>query len=353
MIVQSVDFRFNPFALETSRSALSDKQQSLMTKIWKGASGAFYDIYVKNPYDLTVGNCRKLLNAPEPQSRRTKIAVGVTAAFATLYTLMLYGTSIHLQGRLLQGLGNEAGIAVLSRVGECAQVLGKNLFVTGAVPIYGLFYALPKQIILSLPKVAQFVAAQVKSVATWVFQYVLTPLWTKVIVPVAQAAFKGLQFVVTKMSVALKELCCMVASVAKFVLQNVILPTLKMASRVLTFVAKALVETLQVLAQETVKVASYIFQKIIVPVFKGLAYLVVEAGKFLGQYVVKPVGSVLCNLTYQVGAVAKAIFDLVIVPVVNIVAGTFTALGNTLSEFKTEIAQTITTMWNATQRVFG
>src|SRR5205085_1100697 len=68
------NIHFNPFALSTAKSAWNNPKSSLASRVCKSVAGAVYDIYVKNPYDLTVGNCKSLYNSPEAHSTKQKVA---------------------------------------------------------------------------------------------------------------------------------------------------------------------------------------------------------------------------------------------------------------------------------------
>lgn len=396
-------YAYNPFAFSTAEDAWEDKKNLLPVRIYKGAVGAVYDICVKNPYDLTIGNCKKLINAENPQSTRTKVIVSATAAFAVLYTLMFYGMVFHLSGKCLQVLGSKTGYAAISRVGEASKTFGKNMFVAGAVPIYGLFYAVPKRIILAMPEITRFVVTKIAIAAKWIFQEVLAPLWRKVLFPAAQIIYKGLKFVVKKIEPVLKEICHLVASTAKWVFQHVLIPFWKKAllpllktihnaarlilteissvlnaivlkiSRVISWtfqqiivpawdnyvlpalriigpiidsVVRTVGQTIQTLLQETVRVASFIFQAFIAPIFNGLAHFLLTVGTFLGDYVIKPFGSVLADLMGKVGDVFKYILNGAIIPAVKTISGSFNALSESVLDFKREIGQAINSIWN-------
>ena len=92
MAIQS--FSYNPFSLTSAQSAWNDQSGSCLLRGAKAFAGGVYDIYVKNPYDLTINNVKALINSPNPVPTKTKIAVVATVAFGTLYTLMLFGRSV-------------------------------------------------------------------------------------------------------------------------------------------------------------------------------------------------------------------------------------------------------------------
>lgn len=446
------NFSFNPLTLSTAWSACQNDTYSPLKKIYKTATGAVYDLYIKNPYDLTVGNCKALINSTEQQSTKTKIAIITTVAFSSFYTLMLYGTTFHLQGRCLLALESKTRIATLVKVGEAVKKLGTNLFVAGAIPIYSLFYALPKYTFLSLPKIAQFAAAKISLITHWIFQNILNPLWDKLLVPAAQMIARLFHFVASKIEIALKGIEKAIASLSKmifkyvleplwtyilfpslkgfanvvhvivktfssaiitlatkmadtiqYIFQNLItplwqhifapliqiisksitylmkgishvlwiaaqkvaqftqwafqylmtplwntlvFPVLKTIGHAIHFVAKVLLQSLQELAYATVKVALFIFQNLIFPVCKGIAYLTLATKNFLGHYVVKPLASILMSVAEKVGGLFKAIFDSVILPTAKGVASSASVLKDSILDIKTEVWQTLTSVWN-------
>lgn len=358
--VQNTNYNYNPFALSTARSAWADKDSSLPTRLFKGMAGAAYDLYAKNPYDLIIGNCEKLLNATEPPSTRTKIAVIATAVFAALYTLMFYGTTFHLNGRCLQALGSKTGLAVISKVGEASKALGENLFITGAVPIYGLFYIIPKHIVLTMPKIVHFVAAKVAFAANWVFQHVLAPLWTKVILPTAQIVLKGIHFVATKIGSVLKSISRIVASAANWIFQHVLtplwekalLPVLKAVGKVVHFVLSQIGSALHTIGLKIANSAQWMFKNVIVPVWSKVIFPSLKA---LGNGIsclAKGIGNAISAVVRTVAHTAQWIFQHVIAPVWSkLVLPVLKAARHVISLVAKAIGDSIQTLAQATVKV--
>lgn len=394
------NFSFNPFALSTAKNAWQDEQTSSLTKVFKTAGGAIYDLYAKNPYDLTFGNCNALVNSEEPQSLKTKIGVSATVAFGSLYTLMLYGTTVHLYGRCLLVLGSN-----FVKAGEAVQKLGTNLFVAGALPLYSIFYALPNHVFRSLPQIVDVVTAKISLVADWTFKNMLQPLWAYVISPAAQVAAKMLDFAATKIGAALEVVEKTVSAYAQKVFETVIipfwentlfpllhqlgnvihkmrvsldpllnfltdvqektahavkwtfqnfitptwnhfvLPTAKIAGRTLQFAAKIASEILSEAFHVTAKTASFLYQNVLVPAFREIPQYVQAAGIFLDQYVVKPLIPLLANAAEKAGQVFIAIFNSVIVPAANVVADKAILLKDSVLEFNNEMLRTIHSIW--------
>lgn len=291
------DFKFNPFALTTAESAWQNQEDSAIKKGCKIASGAVYDIFVKNPYDLTIGNSKTLSNLQATPSRATRISVIATVVLGALYTCMLYGTSLHLQGRCLISVGSRSGLASLVKVGEVVKKVGTQLFLTGAVPVYGTFYALPKYIMHSLPKVIQVLAAKISIVAKWVFENVLYPLWNRVIVPVVKGIADLVSFVAEKVFI----------HVLKPLWNQVLYPVLKA-------VATKLASTMEALGRIVVKVCEWILSEIIAPLWNHILLPAFHAiGRFT-VYVGEGVSHMVFKCVVKIGQCAQWILQNVIGP---------------------------------------
>ena len=147
-MVAAAQFHYNPFSLTTEQQgAIGNVDNPLFEKITSTISRAFYDIFIKNPYEITIGNFVALTNSPVPLTTATKFGVGATIALGSLYSLMLHGGSTHMLGIAIQKLGNLANVNTINSAGNVAKTVGKYLFYAGAIPTYGLFYALPKYLI--------------------------------------------------------------------------------------------------------------------------------------------------------------------------------------------------------------
>lgn len=446
------NFSFNLFSLTNAHNIWKDSASFSLTKLSKTAAAAVCDIYVKNPYDVIIGNVKALIGAAESQSRITKLGVGTVVAFGSLYTLMLYGLTFHLQGRCLLALGSKLGIATLEKVGSVVKKLGTDLFVTGAVPIYGFFYAFPKQIFLSLPKMACLIAEKITFMANSIFQNLLQPLWAKAIIPSAQVIARALNFFATKVGAVLKiiesGIVTLANTVFKYVLKpvwenallpvlqgikssvvyiastiasafktveikiahtvrwlfkqfispfwkNILLPIAKGIIQGIVFVAKSLgrlisaaaeiitqiarwvfqeliapmwnkiilpilhtighaasfayeklAQSIQALTDATVKVASFIFKKLIAPIFTGITNVLRTIGKFLGDYVVTPLITVLAAMAEKVGKAFKTLLEVLIAPTLKNAYSVISHLRDGVHDFGIEIWQTITSVWN-------
>ncbi len=315
---EPTNITYNPFSLTTAKNGWNEQNSSSISRGCKAAVGAVYDIYVKNPYDLTVGNFRAFSNTSET---KTKVAAGAIVIFASLYTLMLYGTTFHLQGRILQTLGSKAGIAALSKTGEMLKNLGTKIFVAGAVPVYGVFYALPKQLILSLPKIVKEVAAKITQLAGWIFHNVLQPLWENVIAPVGEAVARALNFAAAKIGAALKVIGNKIAALAKSLFdhvlkplwEKVLFPVLHGLAKVVQNIAIAVGSAVKAIGIKITQAVRILFQyviapfwnRLVMPLVKGIANAIVYLAKGIGQ------------VAQKVAQSAQWIFRNLIIPVWN------------------------------------
>jgi hypothetical protein len=138
-----------------------------------------------NPYKMTVGNFSEaFFKNRNKYSKIENIAIGTFILISTFYTLILYTIPTHLTGVLLSSLGASANLPGLLKIGQKVKDVAEIVFLSGSVPLYGLFYALPKKCIASIPQVIRFLAAKISLLTKFIFYKVLVPLWTHVLKPV-------------------------------------------------------------------------------------------------------------------------------------------------------------------------
>ncbi|NNM43979.1 MAG: hypothetical protein HKM07_06515, partial [Chlamydiae bacterium] len=227
----------NPFSLPSACAAWQnpDPDSSLVTRFGKTFSAGMYDIYVGNPYKMVVENTKELNKGWNSLSRLEKAAITTIVSLSSLYTLILYGSTLYLQGKWLLALGSHTSIALVEKIGAIVQKVGLGVFLTGAVPLYGLFYALPKYIITSIPTIAHFaytqitlalkmIAAKVAFVAQWTFQHTLAPLWNYVVVPVAKGIGHAVVLLTKGIAHAVSAVAHVVAQAAQWTFQHTLVP---------------------------------------------------------------------------------------------------------------------------------
>lgn len=432
------DYHLNLFDLSNSKKIWGDEAHPLFAKVIKGIFYAVRDIYIKNPYSFIAGNYSKLFKSVVPQTTLTKIIPCATAVFGAFYVLMLYGSSLHLTGKIVQTLVKDFHHPLLSKAVEKILLVGEKLFVAGAVPIYGVFYALPKHLISFFPMIKQFLAKKAASAAHWIFQNVLTPfcqkllfpflqkmnaviqvisakvnsvlqviglkiahlaswtfkklmipLWNKALLPFLQKTATALEFLFVKIGSALKIVGAKVAHLANWTFKNILIPLwnsalspcLKFLKNKLVSVIKNLTSALSAVANATSQVAYWTFKNLILPffnnfiipgfeMFKSVTYLFFGAvkqsfhhlkqltkkvasflfqhflkplfikllnglalsGRFVLNYIIKPLGIVLLDLAQKIGEAFNWTLNNVIIPTATSVAVNTSVLISNLKE---------------------
>jgi hypothetical protein len=294
--------QLNPFRLDTAYEAWQAPDKSLGSNIWGAVKGAAYDIYVKNPSELTIGNVKKVFTGPQAADYGyiSKAATSCFAALGACYTLMLFGGSTFAGGHAIQAAGVSAGVSSVATVGLKVKKLGEAVFLTGSVPVYAATCELPKKIIQSSPSVFRFIGTKIQplwnrvlspivhalgravvyladkiaKVAQWTFSNVIAPLWNHVVFPVLKFTWNIFSPVVVKTGQAIA-----------WVFKHAITPVLKWSSNV--FVAVVV---------KTAEAAAWVFKHAMVPLWNS---------------VLSPVGHALftvANVTAQaIGSAAVAL----------------------------------------------
>ncbi|MEM7175483.1 MAG: hypothetical protein AAF443_06135, partial [Chlamydiota bacterium] len=111
----------------------------------------------------------------------------------------------------------------LLKIGNLVEWTGKNIFLTGSVPAYGLFYALPRKIIQSIPKVMRLlktsfhrVMVKVSQLAKWVIDHLLSPLCCRIL--------KMLKYGMTKVVDCIEFALQKIGEAAKWIFKNLLIP---------------------------------------------------------------------------------------------------------------------------------
>lgn len=264
------NFSYNPFAMNTASNAWNDQNLPAPKRAGKAVLGAFYDIYVTNPYNLTIGNSITLAKSPDPLSTKAKVALVATIVFGTLYTLTLYGATLHLGGLGILSVSTQCHLGALSIIGEAVKEVGTKLFLAGTVPIYGTVYALPRYLIKTIPKIPAYVDAKLDALAKGIFQHVLKPFWFNVAYPALKMAYVPIKFTAVKIFDAIVYVADIAARAVVFVIEKTIFP----AARAITYAVRT-IEThldtvLKALAEKIKAAAIWTFENILVPYAKQL-----------------------------------------------------------------------------------
>lgn len=336
------EIQYNPFALPTAYAALTDSNSSFLGKIGKGAVGADYDIYLRNPYQLIIGNISKIIQNPDAYSTMTKVAVCAVAILAVPYTLMLYGSSIYLAGHCVAELGAMAGAEILIKTGQAVQATGSKVFLAGAVPIYATFYEGPKYILNSLPKISAFILEKVTVAANWAFQNIVIP------------AYEVLKVVATKISEIRDLLAKSIASAANWAFENLLVPLydkiqpiLHMIGKGIVYVSNKLSLALHALKTTVENFAQLVFTNVIVPVWN----MILPGLKSLGHaisYLAKGFANVLSVVVNKVSDVTLRVIDAltpiwkqIILPVLENAGKVLVRVIQTLAEITSQAASAI------------
>ena len=326
---------YNPFSLTTAIESWNNKAQAIPSKLWKASSGAVYDIYVKNPYDLIVGNIKNLSNPNFTHTTLQKVAACSIIVFSILFVPILYGTTIHLMGKSIAALGTFSGLTALSNTGASVAKIGKNIFMVGAVPLYVLFYEGPKQIISNIPKFMKAVGERVAMAARWIFQNLLAPIWNKVIHP-------GLKL----LGRACVKIADSITMAARWIFQNflapiwnkVIHPGLKLLGRACVKIGEGISHLINKVADTAV----WLFKNTIVPLWNKVIH---PALQLLGRVFVK-IGKGVSQLISKVADTAVWLFKNTIVPLWNkvihpalqLLGRVFVKIGNGVSQLINKVA---------------
>ncbi|MBA3238956.1 MAG: hypothetical protein H0T62_11505 [Parachlamydiaceae bacterium] len=343
---------YNPLALATARSAWEDQESSLPTKICKGVVCAAYDIFLKNPYELTIGNISKVIHNPDAYSTMTKIAVCAVAVFTIPYTLILYGSTIYLCGHCIEVLGSNIGLEVVTKVGGIFQSVGNNIFLAGATPLYAVFYALPKYILESIPKIATFLSEKVALASDWIFQYMLTPLWNGVALlatKVGEVATTICNFITSTFGEALEAISTLISSVATWTLNHVLTPLWENAlqpcliaiGRSIFYLTDKFGLGLHVVKTAIENTAQWLFTNAIEPLWINFT---LPSLKLLSQgisYLSTEFANVLLIVANRVTDAAQWIIQSAIIPAWNLFMPVFKAVGRSASLCANYVGQSI------------
>jgi phage-related protein len=265
---------YNPLALETAYSAWTTPGTSLGSRVIHTALGTLNDIFVKNPYHLTVGNMRHAQSAP-----KTHVAL---ASLGVLYSLMLYGSNSYLLGKSLVALGSCTAGHLLQRVGE-------KLFLTGAVPLYGAFYAFPKKIIHSIPPLALLITTKITQSVQWIFNHVFMPLWTHAILPVLRALYRISHAISDAIESVIRAIF---THVLKPLADYILCPAIRLIGRIVSKLAYAL----RYIATTIERCAEWIFNTLLRPLWNHVIHPCLQRIQFLATALVNKVEQLVTQL---------------------------------------------------------
>jgi len=285
---------FNPFSLELAELGVRNGS-NLFSKCIYGTVGALKDLYIKNPYKITVGNLAQIGSCATTWGKVARIGV----AFAgSCYTLMLYGGSIGLLGKVIKKIP----LPYAKDISSKTEKLGEIVFLTGAVPFTGICYFLPKKIIESIPSCITFlktyavlayhkainigkwtvqlvkgsiegVIKKIDSLVHWTFNNLLKPFFNNVLKPLYQSIVKACNYALEKLDLGVKWIGDRIKNLASFVFNNVltpfwhrcVVPFAKAIIRGFEWVIKTSFNVLTTVMKKTVELFEYAFNNILKP----------------------------------------------------------------------------------------
>ncbi len=292
----------NPFSLKDASLAFnSDQKMDLFERGRKTAWGAGYDIFVKNPFELTIANGKKIYQSIGKQdiSNTERVAAGMILTVGTMYSLMLYGTTTFTIGHLITLSGK--GLIVGKKIKD----LGESIFLSGAVPTYGLFYALPKYTFNAVTRVFNVMVHVIEKATIWTFNHAIKPLWDKVLYPIFKFAHRTVIKILDLINKAVHTIGKITAWIFNYVIKplwnKVLYPIFKFAHRTIIKILDLINKAVHTIG----KVRAWIFNHAIKPLWNKVLYPTLL---YTGKIFTKVLNG-LCDVIVKVVNTAKGIFN--------------------------------------------
>ena len=332
-MTSNLSLHINPFAFSTAQAVWNQAVTPLHTKVINTALAAAKDVLIENPYKMTIGNSQKLFAGAASLTLKSRVLGAATVAFSSLYTFMLYGALINFQGRLLLTAGTRLSFPALVKIGEGVKQIGKNLFLTGAVPVYAVAYALPKKIIQITPKVLKFavekfaqgvewVIKKAQTISGWAMDHIFKPIWNKAILPAIRVLVRVFNYVGAKINRALNAIAHLVETAVKKLFNNflkpfwnrVIVPLAKLIEKALDFGARKIADAVVWTLRKTETVVKWVFNNVLTPFWNQV---IVPVAKTVGEgfkFVATKALEGLEALAKGVSTAANWVIDNLLVP---------------------------------------
>ncbi len=290
--------------------------------------GALYDIAVKNPKDLIIGNAQMVFHASTTQKKITALVLMI---LGVLYTLALYGLTGCFLGYSIAAFAGWANVPIVAKLGSLIETIGEKLLVASAVPIYGLGVALPKRIIAAFPAFFSFLSKKTETVCLWVFHNVTAPLWKHIAMPPLIAVGKAIRWTYLKCRKPIDWICYRCWT---YMMKPVLRVTARVVLKILNNASR--------LFMETARVAGWIFEKILFPPLRLLWCGLYITGKTLGKYLLMPLWKVTSSV---VRVIAKTI-SFVAMPILKLVGRMFAHILNRFVSLGTWALLRLEHLWN-------
>lgn len=325
----------NPFALHTAKNEWETRDRPLPQRVLRASSGVVYDIFLKNPYDITIGNAKTIFVTSKTQY--TKIQKAAGAAFiliGALYAFMLYGGTIWYSGTTIVAAGTAVGWTGLKSIGLLIQTIGEKIFLTGAVPVYGLCYLLPKKIALFLPVMAKFVAKKM----AYISRIVLLPVRDKVLVPCLK---QGLKVVEWSQLLLLRVHHSLQAILSPF-REKVLVPCLKQSIKAIEWTGDFLHSAHRFLG----RILTTLFRNTVQPLWNTI---IKPAARFVEKVIlliIPPIKKALSFLIARVATAAQWVWTNLFIPPFSFVGKKVAQIAEAITENFYILANKVSTMWN-------
>jgi hypothetical protein len=300
--IASADLFYNPLTLSTASRAL--ESSSSLSQVTGSIGGAIYDVFGKNPYDLTVGNFQKIANGEASLS----VAKAALVLVGICFSASICGAGIYATGIQAHALGASLKNPLLIALADKVSYLGEKVFLTGSVPLYAVGYEFPKYLIENAPRALTYLANQVEKVANWAFSNIIKPVWD-VAYPVLHAVYQKLSWAIDKITTALEEGIIAIAEVAHRIFKEVMTPIFNAIEKNLVWAA----EKIEALIKEPIRLIAeaveHIFKNLIIPAFDATYRAI--------TWVVNQITPVLNTILTAISNVASRVFKEIISPAFN------------------------------------
>ena len=319
----------NPFRLNTAVAAWNQPNKTFFLKAYNSIKGGVYDLFVKNPYELTTGNYRRFFSSENAakHSKIEKIAIGIIIALSACYTFLLYGITICINAQLLQSLGAIAGSAQIISVAKKINTIGEKIFLCGSVPIYGILYALPKQLLKFIPIACEKIIHIIISILKYVSKKIIVPIWQHILQPILLSIYKVIKWGVTLISKTIQYLANKIMQAATWVFNNVFVPIwkyilhpiIKNTYKAIRWTVSLICNTIQYLVNKIMQAAAWAFNHVIVPFWNYVLKPIIKNTYKAIRWTISIISNAIQYLVNKTIQAAAWIFNNSIVPFWNYV----------------------------------
>ncbi len=323
--LNNLDLFYNPFNLETASLAWNSAKNPIATRVFETIRNAAYDLYINNPYKLTIGNINKITTLNASLTLPQKIASGALISLGSCYSAILYGLSFYTLGGYLHSAGELIKSPLLTATADKISFVGEKMFLTGAVPIYAVSYVIPKYLIQNTPKALHQLVSFINKIALWTFTHIISPI--------LQAAHRVIIKAITLISAVMRTIASAVTKLATWIFSHVISPLLQAAHRVITKAITLINAVMRTIASAVTKLATWTFTHIISPFLQAAHRIITKA--------ITLISAAIRNIASSVTKIANWIFSHLISPVFQTIYKGFLATFNKITQITASLLQKI------------